>query len=122
MPFTNEFCVTIRTGVLDPPRLVQTIERLSATCKAAFADVSGLETTFTGGYPVESCHTEVDVTVLAEPASRPAGVTAICVMAFKHDGSPIQLKVDALREHVRQTWTKCTDTLPPPLRVTKRVL
>ena len=123
MPFTNEFCVTIRTGVLDPPRLVPTIQRLSATCKAAFADSDGLTGTFTGGYPVESCHTEVDVTVLAEPPTRPAGVTAICVMEFKHDGSPIVLKTDLLKAHVRDTWmAQNPDSLPPPLRVTKRTL
>jgi len=91
MVYLNEYSLTLRTGVVNPPDLVPAVRKLRDVTISMFEDSEGLVGCTTGG-PPETCHTEVDVTILDGPPTRPSGVSAICVIQFRHtDGPPVML-------------------------------
>ena len=59
MVYLNEYSLTLRTGVVNPPDLVPAVRQLRDVVVSMFEDSEGLVGCTTGG-PPETCHTEVD--------------------------------------------------------------
>ena len=93
----------IKTGVTHPPHILPAVRRLKQLIEREFST----QQMYTWLSPdVTAIHTEVDITVIGEPAHRPAGVTAICIV---HATAPRPVTLSKMRAREALTGERWPD-------------